>query len=47
VRAGLPIDRDNLLGLQAMQADYGPRLEPREGPVPDYRENIARAVPAW
>ncbi len=46
VHAGLPIDHDNLLGLKAMQVDYGPRLEPREGPVPDYRENIARAVPA-
>ena len=43
-RVGLPIDRDNLLGLRAMRADVEPRLDPAHGPVPGYRENVARAL---
>ena len=42
----LPIDRDNLLGLRAMQSDVGRRLDPSDRPVGDYRENLARAAAA-
>jgi nucleoside-diphosphate-sugar epimerase len=45
LRIRLPIDRDNLLGLRAMQADYRPRLDPPEGPVADFRANIERSTP--
>ena len=40
LRIGLPIDRDNLLGLRAMRIDAGPRLDLPEGPVRDYRASI-------
>lgn len=43
-RVALPIDRDNLLGLRAMQLDEGPRLEPPDRPVGDFRRNIELTV---
>lgn len=44
MRVALPIDRDNLLGLRAMRADGGPRLDPPGRCVGDYRDNLARAA---
>lgn len=44
MRVALPIDRDNLLGLRAMRADRGPRLDPPGRHVGDYSENLARAA---
>ena len=43
LRIALPVDRDNLLGLRAMRADRGPRLDPPDRRVGDYRDNLARA----
>lgn len=40
----MPIDRDNLLGLRAMRADDGPRLDPPGRHVSNYRESLARAA---
>lgn len=40
----LPIDRDNLLGLRAMQPDTGPWLDPPGRIAGDYRENLKRAA---
>lgn len=44
MRIALPIDRDNLLGLRAMRADRGSRLDPPGRQLGDYRENLARAA---
>jgi nucleoside-diphosphate-sugar epimerase len=42
LRLALPVDRDNLLGLQAMRPDHGPRVT---GAVTrDYRANIEKAL---
>ena len=46
LRVALPIDRDNLLGLRAMRADRGPRLDPPGRRAGDYRDNLARAFAA-
>lgn len=43
LRIRLPIDRDNLLGLQAMRADTGPWLDPPGRQTSDFRESLRRA----
>ena len=43
LHVALPIDRDNLLGLRAMRADRGPRLDPPGRRTGNYRDSLARA----
>jgi nucleoside-diphosphate-sugar epimerase len=43
-RIKLPLDRDNLLGLQAMRKDARPRLQSSRGPIASYDANLASAL---
>lgn len=45
LRVKLPLERDNLLGLQAMRTDAGLRLQPSRRSIPSYDANLALALP--